>query len=365
MNYKRFLVAIIILIIIIGGMYFIGDNNQNNVTSIPETTDNIENNNNSEIKKTDGSEFLMNTLVRLRIHDEQPQAILEETFNKLRYLENKLSKTITESDVSNINKNAGNKAVEVSDDTYKLLKEAYQFAEKTNGAFDPNLGPLVSLWGIGTEEQKVPSESEIQSALKKVNYKKLELKDNNKVFLQEKGMSIDLGAIAKGYAADFVLKYFNEKDVESAFINMGGNVSVHRDKIDNTLWSIGIQDPDQTRGNIIAAIDGEDMSVVTSGNYERYFTQDGVRYHHIINPETGYPARKGVISSTVISNNSSYADALSTSFYILGVEKSFEIAKSMEDINIVLVTKNDKVYVSEELKDRIRLTTDKLEIIYR
>lgn len=361
MNYKKFLIAVIILIVIIGGMYFIGNSNQNTQTNRPELTGN----NNNEITKSDGSEFLMDTLVRLRIHDEQPEQILDETFNKFRYLENKFSKTISESDVNKINSNAGEKAVEVSDDTYKLLKEAYQFAEKTDGAFDPTIGPLVSLWGIGTEDQQVPTEEEIQNTLKKVDYKKLEIKDGNKVFLSEEGMSIDLGAIAKGYAADYVLNYFKEKDVDSAFINMGGNISVHRNKIDGTLWNIGIQDPDQTRGSIIAAVEGEDMSVVTSGNYERYFTKDGVRYHHIINPETGYPARKGIISSTVISNNSSYADALSTSFYILGIERSFDIAKSMDDINIVLVTDDNKAYVSEKLKDRIKFTTEELEIIYR
>ena len=363
MNYKRFLFAIIILIIIIGGMYFIGNNSNNEVTS-PNSDPAIENNN-GEVTKSDGSEFLMDTLVRLRIHDERSNEILDEAFNKLRYLEDKFSKTIDESDVYKINENAGEKAVEVSEETFELLKEAYEFAEKTNGAFDPTIGPLVSLWGIGTEDQKVPTEQEISDALNKVNYKKIIFQDNNKVYLEDEDMSIDLGAIAKGYAADYIINYFNEEDVDSAFINMGGNVSVHRDKIDDSLWSIGIQDPDQKRGSIIAAVDGEDMSVVTSGNYERYFTEAGVRYHHIINPETGYPARKGIISSTVISNNSSYADALSTSFYILGIDRSFEIAKSMEDINIVLVTEDNKAYVSEELKDRIRFTVDELEVIYR
>ena len=364
MNYKRFLVAIIILIFIIGGVYFIGNNNVNNETETPEPTNNNANNT-AEVTKSDGSEFLMDTLVRLRVHDENSQAVLEETFNKLRYIEDKLSKTISESDVYKINENAGEKAVKVSEDTYKLLEESINFAERTEGAFDPTIGPLVSLWGIGTEDAKVPSEEEIKNTIQKVDYTKIELQEDNMVFLKEKGMSIDLGAIAKGYAADYILDYLNQKDVESAFINMGGNVSVHRNKVDGTLWSIGIQDPDQSRGNIIAVVEGEDMSVVTSGNYERYFTEDGVRYHHIINPETGYPARKGIVSSTVISNNSSYADALSTSFYILGVEKSFEIANAMEDINIVLVTEDDQAYVSEALKDRIRFTVDELEVIYR
>jgi len=359
MNYKRFLFAILILLIIISGIYFIGRENPNNSVSSPEPS------NNSEVTKSEGSEFLMDTLVRVRIHDENSEQVLDEVLNKLSYLEDIFSKTIEDSDINKINLNAGVKPVKVNEETYKLLEETNKFAKITDGVFDPTIGPLVSLWGIGTEEEQLPSEKKIKETIERVEYKKIEFQENNKIFLAEKDMSIDLGAIAKGYAADYVISYLNEKDVDSAFINMGGNVSVHRDKVDGSLWNIGIQDPVRNRGNIIAAVEGEDISVVTSGNYERFFIEDGVRYHHIINPETGYPARKGIISSTVISNNSSYADALSTSFYILGVEKSFEIAQEMEDVNIVLLTKDDKAYVSEELKGQITFTVDDLEIIYR
>ena len=360
MNYKKFLFAILILLIIVSGIYFIGRENPNNSVSNPEPD-----NNNSKVTKSEGSEFLMDTLVRVRIHDENSEQVLEEVLDKLSYLEDIFSKTIEDSDINRINQNAGVKPVEVDEETYKLLEEANRFSEITGGVFDPTIGPLVSLWGIGTEDEKIPTEKKIKETLQKINYKKIEFQEDNKIFLTDEDMSIDLGAIAKGYAADYVINYLNEKNVDSAFINMGGNVSVHRDKVDGSLWNIGIQDPVRNRGNILAAVEGEDISVVTSGNYERYFIEDGVRYHHIINPETGYPARKGIISSTVISNNSSYADALSTSFYILGIEKSFQIAKGMEDVNIVLITKDDKAYVSEELKGQITFTVDDLEIIYR
>lgn len=359
MNYKKFLLAILILLIIISGIYFIGKDNQSN--QVP----NSQSSNNSEVTKSEGSEFIMDTLVRVRVHDENSSQVLEETLNKLDYLENIFSKTIEDSDVSKINSNAGIKAVQVNEETYELIEEAYDFAEKTGGVFDPTIGTLVSLWGIGTEDEQIPSEEEINEVLNNINYKNIEFQDNNKIYLTKEDMTLDLGAIAKGYAADYVINYLNEKDVDSAFINMGGNVSVHRDKVDETLWKIGIQDPVRNRGNVIAAVEGEDLSVVTSGNYERFFMEEGVRYHHIINPETGYPARKGIISSTVISNNSSYADALSTSFYILGIDKSFQIAKGMEDINIVLITEEDKAYVSEELKGKISFSVDNLEIIYR
>ncbi|MDZ7671958.1 MAG: FAD:protein FMN transferase [Halanaerobiales bacterium] len=360
MNYKRFAFAVLILLIIVTGVYFISDNNNNESTQI-----NNENNNNVEVKQSEGSEFLMNTLVRVRIHDEKSEEILEGVLDRIRELENILSKTIENSDVYKINLNAGKEPVQVDKRTYELLEEALFFAEKTNGSFDPSINPIVSLWGIGTKDERVPSEEEIKNTIRKVNYNNLALMDDNNVYLENEDMSIDLGAIAKGYAADKIITYLSENDVESAFINMGGNVSVHRKKVDGSLWNIGIQDPDRTRGNIIAAVKGEDISVVTSGNYERYFTEAGVRYHHIIDPESGYPAKNGIISSTVISNDSSYADALSTSLYILGVEKAFELVKDMEDINIVLITEEDKAYVSKDLKDKITFTVDELDVIYK
>ncbi|MCF8009068.1 MAG: FAD:protein FMN transferase [Halanaerobiales bacterium] len=357
MSFKKFFFALIIIIIIISGMYIISGNQK-------ETKQDL-NNSDNQITKSEGSEFLMDTLIRIRIHDENSKQILEEAFNKVRFLENLLSKTNPESDISNINNNAKIKYVSVEDETYELLKEAKYFSNLTNGAFDPSIGPLVKLWGIGTEDQKIPSDEEIQKALELINYKNIIFAEDNKVMLSEDSMMIDLGAIAKGFAADYLIKYFKEENVESAFINMGGNVSVHGKKIDGSDWKVGIQDPDQSRGNIIAVVEGSDISVVTSGNYERYFTEDGIRYHHILNPETGYPAWNKIISSTIISSDSSYADALSTSLYILGVEKSFDLIKEFDHIYIVLVTEDNMIYASKELKEITTFTDDRFTVQYR
>jgi len=352
MNYKRFIFAIIILMIILLGIYFING-------------DQLFNDKDKEAQKAEGTEFIMNTFVRISIYDKDSEVVLSNTFRKLRYLENIFSKTIEESDINKLNNNAGIAAVEVNKNTYDILKESHKFAEITEGSFDPTIGPLISLWGIGTDDQKVPTENEIRQAVGKVNYKDIEFLDSNRVYLKKSGMSLDLGAIAKGYAADNIIEYYEQRDIESAYINMGGNIYVYKRKADNSLWKIGIRDPDQSRGGIIAILNLEDTSVVTSGNYERYFLKDGVRYHHIINPETGYPAKNGIISSTVISHNSSYADALSTSFYILGVERSFDLVEKLKDIKIILLTEDNKAYVSEKLKAKVEFTVNGLEIIYR
>lgn len=357
MSFKKFFFALIILIIIISGIYIISGNQK-------ETKPDL-NNSDNQITKSEGSEFLMDTLVRIRVHDEKSDQILKEAFNKVRFLENILSKTISESDISKINSNAGIKYVSVEDETYELLKESYYFSEITNGAFDPTIGPLVELWGIGTEDQKIPSDEEIKKTLKLINHNNILFAEDKKVMLSEDNMMLDFGAIAKGFAADYLIKYFKEKNVESAFINMGGNVSVHGKKFDGTDWKVGIQDPDQNRGNIIAVVERSDISIVTSGDYERYFTEDGIRYHHILNPETGYPARNKIISSSIISSDSSYADALSTSLYILGIEKSFNLIKEFDNTYIVLVTEDNMIYASKELEDITTFTDDRFTVQYR
>jgi len=319
--------------------------------------------NNSKISS---SEFLLDTHVNITLYGTEDESIFKKIFEEIERLENILSVHIEGSDLDLLKDNAGIKPVKVNEDTIKIIEKSIEYSKLTDGLFDITAGPLIKLWGIGTESAKIPTEDEINEAVNLINYKKIQIdKNNSTVFLEDKGMIADLGAIAKGYIADKVEEKLYELGVESAIINLGGNVQLIGAKPDGSLFRIGIQDPDESRGGNIGIYTGRDVTIVSSGDYERFFIEDGVRYHHILNPETGYPAREGIISSTVISNNSSYADALSTSFYILGIEKSFEIAKSMEDINIVLVTEDNKAYVSKELKDRIRLTTEELEVIYR
>jgi len=218
------------------------------------------------------------------------------------------------------------------------------------------------LWGIGTEDARVPTEEEIAEAKKLVNYKNIEI-DNNKVFLKQKDMQLDLGAIAKGYAADEVKRIAEENNIKSAFVNLGGNVLVIGHKADGSKWRIGIQDPRKNRGNIMAVIKAVDKTIVTSGNYERYFEKNGNIYHHIIDPATGYPADSGLLSVSIISESSFDADALSTSVFILGLEKGMEFIKDQKNVEVLFITEDLKVYLSPGLKGKVEITGEEFELI--
>ena len=218
----------------------------------------------------------------------------------------------------------------VSSDTYYLFERALEFCDETNGAVDITVAPLLDLWGFThnkagtpTATQK-PSDLEIRQALKKVNYKKIKLYDGNKIKINESGVETDLGFIAKGFVADKLKEYLVENGVKSAIISLGGNVVVIGSKPDGSDYNIGIKDPDNPE-SIIDSISVSDKSVVTSGTYERYVEYDGVKYHHILNTNTGYPVKTDVKSVTVISDSSLEGDALSTICLILGEEKSKDI----------------------------------------
>ena len=215
--------------------------------------------------------------------------------------------------------------------------------------------------GIGTAGARVPTEEEIEKALSLVDYRKLVLnpEDNSAKLLQE-GMKLDLGAIAKGYAADEVGKLLKEEDIESAYINLGGNVLLVGGKPDGSPWKIGVQDPRLNRGNVMASIELIDKTIVTSGNYERYFEEDGVIYHHILDPDSGYPANSNVISVSIICDSSLDADALSTSIFILGLEKGLELINQLEGFEAIFITDNLGVVLTEGLKGKVTLLNNDL-----
>ena len=176
-------------------------------------------------------------------------------------------------------------------DTYSVIEKAVQYSKLTDGALDATIEPIVKLWGIGTDKERVPSKNEIEEKLKLVNYKDIILDNKNStVQLKRTGQAIDLGAIAKGYTADEIKKVLLDNKISSALINLGGNVFAVGNKTDGTSWNIGIQNPLDTRGQYLGTISVTDKSVVTSGNYERFFIVDGKRYHHIFDPKTGYPS---------------------------------------------------------------------------
>ena len=305
--------------------------------------------------------YYLGTIVRITIYDEKiPEGIFTEIFNLIIDYENRLSRNIEESEISEINRNAGLKPVEISDTTFTLLEKGLNYSSVPGSSFDITIGPLVSLWGIGTEDAKLPEYPEIKKAMEKVDYKKLILdKNRSTAYLTEKGMEVDCGAIAKGYIADRAADLLKAKKITSAIINLGGNVLVIGGKPDNKFFRIGIQDPDDTRGEYIGIAEIEGKSLVTSGIYERYFEKDGIRYHHILDPETGYPVKSSILGITVLTDNSVDGDALSTTLFTMGIEKGLELAEKTENTEVLFVSDKGKLYMTKGFSDIFTLKSSR------
>lgn len=302
------------------------------------------------------SEFLMDTIVDLKVHGIKAEEAVKASFEKMEAVENKMSKTIKTSDIYRINQNAADKWVKIDKSTFKVIQKAVEYAQKTEANFDPTIAPLVEVWGIGTEEAKIPEAEQIEKAKALVDYNNLLLdSDNYRVKFSQRGMALDLGGIAKGYAADEVYKVLKSYGLKSALVNLGGNVLTLGTKKDGSLWKIGIQDPRRQRGSVMAALELSDQTLVTSGNYERYFEKDGVIYHHLINPETGKPTRNNLLSVSIITENSFEADALSTSAYIMGLDRGRKLIESLPGVEAIFVTEANQLYLSSGLQEKVEI----------
>jgi FAD:protein FMN transferase len=303
------------------------------------------------------SEVLMGTVVTVSLYDSNDESILDKVFDKVKELENTLSINENGTLVDEINNEAGIKPVQVDDDTYNIVKKALEYSKLSNGLFDISIGPIVKLWNIGLPEARVPSQEEIDEKLPLIGYNDIEIDDTNKtIFLNRKGMMIDLGGIAKGYTADVISDILTEEGVKSAIINLGGNVFAHGKKVNGDDWKIGIQNPFTERGGIVGSITTSNKSVVTSGIYERYIEQDGVKYHHILSPYTGYPYDNEIAGITIVSDKSVDGDALSTSVFAMGVEEGMNFVNTLDGIDAIFITKDYKVYITDGLKSIFTLT---------
>lgn len=313
--------------------------------------------NNKVIEPLSKSEVLMGTVVTISLYDSKDEAILDKVFNKVKEFEAILSINENGTLVDEINDEAGIKPVKVDDDTYNIVKKSLEYSKLSNGLFDISVGPIVKLWNIGLPEARVPSQEEITEKLPLIGYNDIEIDDTNKtVFLKRKGMMIDLGGIAKGYTADVISDMLTEEGVKSAIINLGGNVFAHGKKINGDDWKIGIQDPFTERGGIVGTITTSNKSVVTSGIYERYYEENGVKYHHILNPSTGYPYDNEIAGITIVSDKSTDGDALSTSVFAMGVEEGMNFVNTLDSIDAIFITKDYKVYITDGLKSIFTLT---------
>jgi len=300
---------------------------------------------------------MMGTIIQLKVYGGNAEKATEEALKRISDIENKMSVNIKTSEITKLNAKAGISGEKLSADTYSVIEKAVQYSKLTEGALDVTIEPIVKLWGIGTDKERVPSKDEINEKLKLVNYQDIILdKKNSMIKLKRTNQAIDLGAVAKGYTADELKKVLENNKISSAIINLGGNIYALGNKPDGTSWNIGIQNPLNTRGQYLGTVNITDKSVVTSGNYERYFIKDGKRYHHIFDPKTGYPSEKGLISTTIVSDKSIDGDALSTSTYVLGLEKAFKLIESMKGVDAIFITSDKKVYVTNGLKGSFNLT---------
>lgn len=298
----------------------------------------------------------LGTVCTVNAYDDGSDELYSQITECLNKIENQFAVNIETSDISRINSLAGKQAVTVSDDVIYVLKKSLYYAELSEGEFDPTIGPLVKLWGINTDSEHIPEPEEINHALEKIDYKKLKI-ENNTVMLEEEGMLIDLGAIAKGFAADKVVQILEKNKVKKAVIDLGGNIYVYGKKENNLPWKLGIRDPEAKEGNPALAVSfTESTTVVTSGVYERFFMEDGKRYHHILSTKTGYPVQSGILSSTITDTSSIDADALSTISFILGPERFGNLYAQNDELKnkgVIFIKENGEVIASQNLLQKL------------
>lgn len=306
--------------------------------------------------------YYLYTQVEITTYGQLDQAVYEEIWQALDQIDQTMSMNITTSEVAQINANAGVAPVAVSEHTYSVIEKALYYSE-LNSAFDISIGPLVTLWGIGTDNAQVPAPADIEQALSKIDYHKVVLDPAERtVFLQDSGMMIDLGAIAKGFAADLTKDILASHNIDRAIINFGGNILTVGDKLDGLDWKIGIQNPDDSRGSYLGIIALKDRSIVTSGTYERFLEVDGQRYHHILDVNNGYPVDNDMWGISIISPYSIDGDALSTLVFAMGVSDGMQLLETLPDIECIIIDNARQIYLSSGLKDNFELTDDSFTI---
>lgn len=288
-------------------------------------------------------DFKLNTFVKITIYNSSDETLLDHCMELCDYYEGLFSRTLPTSEIYRLNHGEIN---EVSPETAKLIQTGLEYSRLSGGAFDITIEPVSSLWNFTSGTKKIPSEEEIQKALSLVDYEKVQVEGNTITF-QETGMGIDLGAIAKGYIADRIKEYLKSKNVRSALINLGGNVLCLGNKPDGTPFHIGVQKPFGGSSDILTTCQISDGSLVSSGTYERCFQLDGKLYHHILNPDTGYPYDNGLSAVTIRCENSVDGDALSTICFALGLEKGLKLLNTLPQAEGFLVTEDLKIHYSQ------------------
>jgi len=309
-------------------------------------------------KETEASKdlFAMDTYMTLTAYGEHAQEAVDKAAERVEALDALLSTGNENSEIYQLNQNG---EATLSEEGGYLVERALELYKKTEGAFDIAIYPVMQAWGFPTQDYHVPDDDTLKEKLaladaSKVNYDK----DTRKIFFDQDGMEIDLGGIAKGYTSSQIMQIYQDCGVTSGLVNLGGNVQALGCKTDGSKWRVAIQSPDDTE-EYLGILEIEDQAVITSGGYERYFEEDGVTYHHIIDPATGYPADSGLISVTIVSDDGTLADGLSTSLFIMGEEKAAQFwRENSDEFEAIMETSDGELYVTEGIADSLMTDMD-------
>lgn len=293
--------------------------------------------------------FAMDTAMDFTVYGDA--ALLDEAETLIGSLEEQVSVTDEHSDIYAIDHTGSGS---LSGNAAELMEQALELCRRTGGALDISVYPIVQAWGFTTGSYQVPDEETIQSLLPLVDYTQIQYDAATGVVTLPEGMEIDLGSVAKGYAGQLAAQMLREHGVQSALLNLGGNVQTVGTKPDGSPWQIGIKDPQGEDAMMVLSV--EDQAVVTSGGYERYFEQDGQTYWHIMDPSTGHPADSDLLSVTIVGKQGIICDGLSTSLFVMGLEKAADLWAQSGDFEAVFVTASGEVYITEGLQDRFALT---------
>lgn len=323
-------------------------------TETTETTETIQEEQTAEtaeVPSASADVFAMDTYMTVTCYGERCEEALKASIVEISRLENLLSVSLADSEVGQLNANGSGV---LSEDTRIMVEKALELHEQTGGAFDITVYPLMELWGFISDEFQVPSEAELAAVLETTGAEKLAY-DTQTAMLDLGGAAgIDLGGIAKGYTSDRLMEVFAEYDLVCGLVSLGGNVQCYGSKPDGTDWRCGIQDPFAADGgsSLMGVLAVSNRAVITSGAYERYFTDEsGNTYHHILEPETGLPAESGLVSVTIVSDCGMLADGLSTSIYVMGLEEATAYWQlHSEEFDMILMTDAGEVYVTESLE---------------
>lgn len=293
--------------------------------------------------------FAMDTYMTVKAYGPNGDAAVDAAVDEINRLDALLSTGKKDSEIGQINANNGGQLLE---DGAVLMERSLELYKSTNGAFDVAIYPVMKAWGFTDGNYQVPDADILKATLELADPSLIDYdKETSTVSFQKDGVQIDFGGIAKGYTSSRIMDIYREKGVTSGLVNLGGNAQVFGTKPDGSLWRVAVQSPD-SEDEYLGVLETKDKAIITSGGYERYFEKDGVTYHHIIDPSTGYPADNGLISVTIVSADGTLADGLSTSLFVMGKDKAVDYWKAHSDeFDMILLTDDEKLYVSEGIKD--------------